>query len=79
MVVCEFRKRHLVPVTKHKPDGGLRVLCDCNGLPCLVDSGDPTCCTRFAWVKRVQQKTAQLVKVQEELTQLAIEGMPDHG
>jgi hypothetical protein len=79
MSTCEFRKIKLTEATRRNPVGGYRVFCNCNGLPCLVDDGDSQNCLRFAWVKKVQNKTAQLVKVQNELNQLALEGMPDHG
>jgi hypothetical protein len=77
--VCEFRKVQIVQANARNAEGGIRFKCNCNGLQCLVDEGVPSNCLRFAWVKKVQNKTAKLVAIQEELNQLALEGMPNHG
>lgn len=79
MAECEYLKRQVVPANSRNPQGGTRILCNCNGLPCLVDDFSSVSCMRYAWVKRMQNKTVQLVKLQDELNQLALEGMPDHG
>lgn len=71
MAVCEFRK------VKAFKEGRVRVVCNCNGLLCQVDDGDSQHCLRFTWVKKVQKKTAELVKIQDELNRLALEGTPD--